>query len=346
MKSPMKCVLTGCVAAILMYAGWGKEGFIAARQLSEADFEAATVLQAKAAAAPGSALRAEGSGFSIDKGTNSFKLGANTKTVAITGENGSIELKQGSGKVIEVHTTVFVTGASRLEAQSIADKSGIKVSQGSVLEIKTYSGTDGISSRNPPSIHVTVTLPQGVKTDLQAELNNGNIVLSNVTSAGTIQLTSQNGQITAKGSGSDLSVQTDNGMVDVSDAKKSVKISVINGNIRAERISGALDMETTSGNLSAEDAFSSIEAVSVAGNIHIASGKVGGNWNVSNTAGNVYLAWPGQADVQVDASTSFGKPQTDFPLTVSGGRISGTLGAGTYDIHASSLAGLSLMNNN
>ena len=346
MKNSMKYVLTGCAAVMLLYAGWGKEGFISARQLSEADFDAVPALQARATAAPGTALTASGSGFSVDKGTRSFKLGADTRTVVITGENGSIELKQGRGKDIEVHTKVFVTGASRLEAQSIADKSGIKVSQGAVLEIKTYSGTDGISSRNPPSIHVTVTLPQGVKADLQAELSNGNITLSNVTSAGSIELTSQNGQITAKGSGSELSIQTDNGRVDVSDAKKCVKISVINGNIRAERISGALDMEVTSGNLSAEDAFSSIEAISVAGNIHIASSKVGGNWNVSNTAGNVSLAWPKQADVEVDASSSFGKPETDLPLTVKGGRISGTLGAGTYHIKASSLAGLSLMNNN
>lgn len=343
MKGSMKCVLTGCMAGILLFAGWEKEGFVAARQLSEADFEAVPVLQAKAAQA--SVLSADGSGFSVDKGTASIELGADTKTVSITGENGSIELKQGSGKQIEVHTTVFVNGVSRLEAQSIADKSGIKVSRGKVLEIKTYSGKSGTSS-NPPSIHVTVNLPQGVKADLQAELNNGNIVLSNVTSTGMIRLSSQNGRITAKGSGSDLSIQTDNGMVDVSDVKKSVEAAVINGNIRAERIAGALDMETTSGNLSAEDAYSSIEAVSVAGNIHIASGKVGGNWNVSNTAGNVYLAWPGQADVQIDASTSFGRPETDFPLTVKGGRISGTLGAGTFRIKASSLAGLSLMNNN
>ena len=146
--------------------------------------------------------------------------------------------------------------------------------------------------------------------------------------------------------GSELTLHTDNGVVTLAGAGKSAAASVVNGNIDATNVTGPLDIRTVNGNLTVKNAYSSIKAESVAGNIHIETSKVGGHWGVSNTAGNVYLAWPEKADVQVEAGTTFGKPETDFPLTVKGGRVSGTIGAGTYRIEASSLAGLSLQHSN
>ncbi|MNB99475.1 hypothetical protein D3C75_467550 [compost metagenome] len=241
---------------------------------------------------------------------------------------------------------MVVDHASRIEAEAAAAKSGIKIQDGKELSIKTYGEAGGGGSRYNISIHLTVTLPKTVKASVQAELNNGNVLLSKVTADGPIILSSDNGNITVKESGSSLTLHTDNGEVTITGAKKSAAVSVVNGNIDATKVTGPLDIQTVNGNLTVKDAYSSIQAESVAGNIHIESSKVGGHWDVSNTAGNVSLAWPEQADVQVEASATFGEPETDFPLTVKGGRVSGTIGAGTYRIEASSLAGLSLQHSN
>lgn len=340
MKRSVKMTAAGFAAAVLLYAGSGSGSGVLARQLDEAVFEAKPAGEVKTPVT----VEVTGSGYSFDKGTTSIKLGADTKMIAITGVNGSIELKQGSGTQIEVHTRVVVDHASRIEAEDIAAKSGIKVQEGKELSIKTYG--EAASSRYNISIHLTVTLPKAVKSGVKAELNNGNVRLSKVTADGTITLAADNGNITAKESGSELNLHTDNGVVTLSGAGKSAAASVVNGNINATKVTGPLDIRAVNGNLTVEDAYSSIKAESVAGNIHIETSKVGGHWDVSNTAGNVYLAWPEKADVQVEASATFGKPDTDFPLTVKGGRVSGTIGAGTYRIEASSLAGLSLQHSN
>ncbi|AIQ50811.1 DUF4097 family beta strand repeat-containing protein [Paenibacillus sp. FSL R7-0331] len=341
MQKFMKIAVAGFTAALL-YAGSGFGREVLARHLNEADFEAKQAAQAVTAVV----VKATGSGFSFDKGMTSIEMGTDTDIIAITGVNGSIELKQGSGKQIEVHTTVVVDHASRIEAEAAAAKSGIKIQDGNELSIKTYGEATGGGSRYNTSIHLTVTLPKTVKAGVQAELNNGNVLLSKVTADGPIILSSDNGNITVKESGSSLTLHTDNGEVTITGAKKSAAVSVVNGNINVNKVTGPLDIRTVNGNLSVEDAYSSIKAESVAGNIHIESSKVGGHWDVSNTAGNVSLAWPEQADVQVEASATFGEPETDFPLTVKGGRVSGTIGAGTYRIEASSLAGLSLQHSN
>lgn len=342
MKKSVKITAAGFAAAVLLYTGSGFGSGVLARQLDEAVFEAKPAGQVKTQVK----AEATGSGFSFDKGTTGIKMGADTEMIVITGVNGSIELKQGSGTQIEVHTKVVVDHVSRTEAEAIAAKSGIKVQEGKELSIKTYSETARAGTRYNTSIHLTVTLPKAVKSGVKAELNNGNVRLSKVTAGGTITLAADNGNITVKESGSELILHTDNGVVTLSGAGKSAAASVVNGNIDATKVTGPLDIRTVNGNLSVEDAYSSIKAESVAGNIHIESSKVGGHWEVSNTAGNVSLAWPEQADVQVEAGTTFGKPETDFPLTVKGGRVSGTIGAGTYRIEASSLAGLSLQHSN
>ncbi|CAM4429464.1 DUF4097 family beta strand repeat-containing protein [Paenibacillus typhae] len=340
MKKSVKMTAAGFAAAVLLYAGSGFGSEVLARQLDEAVFEAKPAGQVKTPVA----VEVTESGYSFDKGTTGIKLGADTEMIVITGVNGSIELKQGSGTQIEVHTKVVVDHASRTEAEDIAAKSGIKVQEGKELSIKTYG--EAASSRYNISIHLTVTLPKAVKSGVKAELNNGNVRLSKVTAGGMITLAADNGNITAKESGSELNLHTDNGVVTLSGAGKSAAASVVNGNIEATKVTGPLDIRTVNGNLTVKDAYSSIKAESVAGNIHIETSKVGGHWDVSNTAGNVSLAWPEQADVQVEASATFGKPETEFPLTVKGGRVSGTIGAGTYRIEASSLAGLSLQHSN
>ncbi len=283
-------------------------------------------------------------GFSFDKGTTRVPLPAGTESVSIKNTNGNIEIKQGTGAEIEIHTTVVVDQATAEEAQDIADKTGIKVSGGANLEIKGYSAP--YRNLHYPSLELTVTLPQDMKADLQADTENGNLSLSKVSSAGKIKLSSVNGNITAAGSPQGISLHTVNGNVNVSEAKAGVDISLTNGNVIAGQIAGALEVETTNGNLRVKDARAAVEAVTVSGNIHVESQKVGGNWKITSRAGNVELAWPESAGVVVDAKSSFGEIRTDFPLTVKNHKASGSMGAGTYQIDAQSLAGISLMKKN
>ncbi|OKP81526.1 hypothetical protein A3844_26110 [Paenibacillus helianthi] len=279
--------------------------------------------------------------YSFDKGITRVDVPEGTESISIANTNGKIEMKQGNGKDIEIHTTVVVNQATAEEARTIADKAGVKVSRGAQLEIKNYSEPYG--NIHYPNLELTVTLPKGMKADLQAKTKNGNLSLSDVSSTGKIKLSSVNGNVTAFGPPKDISLHTVNGNVEVSEAKANVDISLTNGNVKAEQIAGTLVAETTNGNLTVKDALAAIEAVTVAGNIHVESRKVGGDWRVTSTVGDVELAWPENAGVVVDAKSALGEMDTDFPLTVKNHKISGKIGQGTYQIHAQSMAGLSLM---
>lgn len=335
LKRSMKCLLAGLslVIMVLIYTGWGGPGLIFARQLSEADFKTTPLVRAKATAA----------GFSFDKGMTSISLADNIQSVAIKNRNGSIEIKQSNGSTIEIHTTVVVDQAGEKEASAVAEKTELRVKEGKALDIEAYSERYGRNHHKEASIHLTVTLPKKLAADLQANVSNGNISLSKVLSIGRVKLSSANGNVDAKGIGNNITLRSDNGTIHVSDAEQAVQATVMNGDIVANQIAGPLGMETMNGNLSSKEAGSTIEAVSSTGNIRIESRKVGGNWAVSSNVGNVYLAWPGSAEVEVDGKTAFGEPQTDFPLAVKNNHVTGTVGKGTYRIEASSMAGLSLM---
>lgn len=216
MQKMMKIAVTGFAAAALLYAGSGFGREVLARNLNEADFEVKQAEQAKIPVA----VEQTGAGFSFDKGTTSINPDTDPDMIAVTGVNGSIELEQGSGKQIEVHTTVVVDHASRTEAEAIAAKSGIKVQSGKELSIRTYSEPARAGSRYSTSIHLTVKLPKTVKGSIKAALNNGNVLLSKVTAGGSITLGSDNGNVVAKDSGSDLILHTDNGGVVITGVKE------------------------------------------------------------------------------------------------------------------------------
>lgn len=342
-----RLITSASLAAVLMYMGIVDGGSAGARPLTEADFESAPAQASVSAPAAAVSLQTAGkktgTGYSFDKGITRVSLPAGTQSVSIANTNGTIEIKQGNVKEMEVHMTVTVHQATAEEAKAVADKAGMKVSKGADLEIRTYSESYG--NWRYPSLDLTLTLPQGMKAELQAETENGNLSLSKVSSTGRIELAAVNGNISASGIGNALKLHTVNGNVQVSEAKDRVEVTVTNGNVKAEQIAGALTLKATNGNLSVKDALAAVEAVTVAGNIHVKSRKVGGDWKVTTAVGNVELAWPGNAGVVVDAESAFEEIETDFPLTVKNHRASGKLGAGTYQIRAKSMAGLSLMQN-
>ncbi|MHA6531706.1 DUF4097 family beta strand repeat-containing protein [Paenibacillus sp. BAC0078] len=350
MKNTWKLLLTGAtVATVVFYIG---NGAAESRQVVESVFEFSAPVPASKPLPTAAAVtvssqavtRTSLGGYSFDKGTTRVNVPSSTQSVSIANTNGTIDIQEGNVKDIEIHMTVDVDQASKEEAKRAADKTGMRVSKGAKLEIKTYSEPYG--NLHYPSINLTVTLPQKLKAALEVKEENGNLTLSKLSNTGKIKLSTVNGNIEASGIENDISLHLVNGNVDVSDAEASVTISLTNGNVEANQITGPLEMKITNGDLTARNALSTIEAAAVSGSVDIASKKVGGNWKVSTTFGDVELAWPGSADVQVDAKSSFGEIETDFPLTVKNHKATGKIGKGTYRIDVQSMAELSLLKMN
>lgn len=120
----------------------------------------------------------------------------------------------------------------------------------------------------------------------------------------------------------DLSVETHNGGISISDVNGKIDFSAVNGGVSLKRIGGAVRGSTTNGGLSIE--------------------LSGDRWDgetldVSTTNGGVVMAVPENYSARVETGTVNGSVNVDFPVTVQGKiskQVALNLGAGGATVKA------------
>ncbi|ANS76461.1 hypothetical protein AWM70_19345 [Paenibacillus yonginensis] len=282
--------------------------------------------------------------FTFDKGVMTEEITSKLKKVAISNENGTVQLKQGTGTQLEIHTIIEVGKATQEEAKSLAAQSEVQVKQErrQNLTISASTRSSKSQSGHEVSIHMIISLPQTFKADLKGKIGNGDVVISDLPETGKIKWVTDNGSQTISRVGADLTLQSGNGRIQVQDARRNVKAEVSNGQIEAVQVGGALDTKISRGQLVVQEAASTVKAAVETGNIAIASSQVGGNWQVSSEVGDIRLAWPKEASVKVAAAASLGQVYSDFDLKLNKNRASGSLNKGKYSIKASTLGQIQL----
>lgn len=139
-------------------------------------------------------------------------------------------------------------------------------------------------------------------------------------------------------------VSGDTTLVGVSGA---VRADTVSGNLEAQSVTGDLRYNSVSGDLTVIDgAGSSVRADSVSGDMVIDIDRAGKPTDIRLTtvSGEVAIRLPHPADAQVEANTASGAVSNAFEdLRVSGGwgskKITGTLGAGTGSLKATTVSG-------
>lgn len=139
-------------------------------------------------------------------------------------------------------------------------------------------------------------------------------------------------------------ISGDTTLVGVSGA---VRADTVSGNLEAQSVTGDLRYNSVSGDLTViEGAGSSVRAESVSGNMVIDLDPAGRPTNIRLTtvSGEVAIRLPHPADAQVEANTASGAVSNAFDdLRVSGQwgakKITGTLGAGTGTLKATTVSG-------
>ncbi|MFF2405781.1 DUF4097 domain-containing protein [Streptomyces sp. NPDC058092] len=126
-----------------------------------------------------------------------------------------------------------------------------------------------------------------------------------------------------------------------------VRAETVSGSVEAQAVTGELRFQTVSGDLTVvEGAGASVRAESVSGNMVLdldPSGKPT-DIRLNTVSGEVAIRLPHPADATVEANTTSGTLSNGFEdLRVSGQwgakRITGTLGAGTGQLRATTLSG-------
>jgi hypothetical protein len=126
----------------------------------------------------------------------------------------------------------------------------------------------------------------------------------------------------------DLNLNTHNGAITISDVRGQIHFDVKNGDVHLKRVAGDVSGATVNGAIQVE----------LAGAIYD-----GRQLEVSTRNGAVTVAMPNYYSAHVQAETSSGGIQSDFPLTVTGNlrprRLDTNLGSGGPLIHISTVNG-------
>ncbi len=119
---------------------------------------------------------------------------------------------------------------------------------------------------------------------------------------------------------------------------------VVNGGVTARGLTAPALAQSANGSIEVETS-SWAEASTVNGSITARIGATGwsGDLDFETVNGAITVELPGDASLEVDASTVNGSMNTDFPLTVRGRwgprRMSGTVGQGGRTLSMSSVNG-------
>lgn len=262
---------------------------------------------------------------SFDKGVTVVPMRDPERPVVISNVNGNITLTEGPVADIEVKAVVYVDVSDRKQAEELADRSSIQVTEGSRTEITAHGESYGFVNLRKPRIDMIVTFPQGRNlSSLELDLTTGSVRMERLTVPADIRMEVTNGEITGE--------QIDG----------TLHVKLINGDIRLFGLERDAELEIVNGEMEVADPQAALSAKTVNGDIEIRSATIGGDWTVNSTMGDLTLAWPEGAGVNVKAKSSFDHVDTAWPLSVSEHEASGKLGSGDWQITAETNAKITL----
>ncbi|MEK8132261.1 DUF4097 family beta strand repeat-containing protein [Paenibacillus filicis] len=302
-------------------------------------------------------------GKSFDKGTTVIPAGAEIKQIKLTNTNGKLRIKPGNVPQIEVELTVYVNSDKEEEAASIAEASRLEHRiSGETLEISTVPAEYGFKlfGKRKPRMDLIVTVPAELRADWDVSLTNGQIEASKLLlqraftaegvnaeilvreMVGTISLKATNGQLKTQKTEGSLSMEVSNGILEAADHTGGAKLKSTNGESTLSRHSGDVDIEIANGAIQADGNLKRVRTEGASASVKLRTSQVEGDWDVTTKHGKVELMLPAAGSYTFEGTGGFGSMHTELPFQISKTSMTGTLGSGTYKVHAATKGALSV----
>ena len=289
--------------------------------------------------------------------------------VEVSAGSGGIEVRTGASGRIEVNARVragdwgsgwFSRGGLSAEERVRRVEANPPIQQsGNIVRIGYFSNDD---SRDGVSISYTLTIPAA--SNLIAKTGSGSVQIAGV--SGNVEAHSGSGSVTSKDLGSGFRASTGSGSITVDGVNGAFHGSSGSGSIRATGIGSAITARTSSGSIDiAQTGSGRVEASSSSGSVRLRGvrggldastssggltihGELAGDWRISASSGSVNINLPQNQGFELDANSSSGSIDVDFPVTVTGkvGRrtLRGTAQGGGPLLHVrTSSGGISIL---
>lgn len=249
--------------------------------------------------------------------------------------SGRIEVRAGSGGTIQIEGRIRANDGwgnrgtlsadervRRLEANPPIEQ------QGNVVRIGHIEDED---LRQGVSISYTLTVPagsnmrsrtgsgsqefQGVTGNLDVSTGSGSLTFTN---AGTVRASTGSGSIEADGVRGSFEARSGSGAIKATGVGGAITAKTGSGSIALVQAgSGDVQVSSGSGSVNVQGVKGGLQASTASGRITV-QGELAGDWRLSTSSGGVDIDLPAGQGFQLDATTSSGRIETDFPVTVTG----------------------------
>ncbi len=265
--------------------------------------------------------------------------------------NGSGMKRHRWGMFVAVLAILAVTGSA--DAQSGPRErvdTTFTLERGGTLSVSLYSGSAKVTGTSGSEVRVRGTIDGGdlrvrgransVRVELDHGMPRGGADLDISVPIGTrVVLEGFSSPFSVRGVKGDVSVETLNGSIVVTDAAGKVsaesvtgdiEIDGVAGDVRAESVSGSVTLKNVDGDIATESVSGPVDIVS-ANSARVRAETVGGslsydgtieplgNYSFATHSGRLTLAVPANAGATVQLETFSGTVDSDFPVTLESG---------------------------
>jgi len=256
--------------------------------------------------------------------------------VEIMSGSGSIEVRQGTAGRVEIRARIRAgdwgwsrSGLSAQERVKRVEANPPVEQQGNTVRIGDIKDAD---LRDGVSISYDVTVPpgtalrsksgsgsqriEGVDGDLVVSTGSGSVNVRR--SGGRVRASTGSGGVTAQDVGGAFEASTGSGSIDGMGVKGPISARTSSGSIEVTQTGGGdVEASSSSGSIKVRGVQGGVRASTTSGSLAI-EGQMARDWRLSSSSGHVTVSVPPNQGFELDASSSSGRIDTDFPIAVSG----------------------------
>jgi DUF4097 and DUF4098 domain-containing protein YvlB len=253
-------------------------------------------------------------------------------------------------------TTVAVRSGARLEVGNFAGT--VRIRPWGRAQIRVQADYDraridvdatptGVSVRARPrrgegDVDFTISVPVG--TPLEVHGVSADVDVRGVN--GEAQLESISGGVTLEGGSGEVTVQSVSGDVSATGVRGRLEIASTSGDVIVRQLRGNLNARSVSGDVSLDGVDGTdVGAGTVSGDIEFGGPiRESGRYRFESHSGDVTVRPEGDLNATVSVSTFSGDLESDWPITLAGGRMrprewEGTVGTGGARVSLESFSG-------
>lgn len=272
-----------------------------------------------------------------DEQTIVLRAGSSEK-LRVANAWGDVTINGSDEDQIEVEASISAWAGSEEAADQRLQEVNVALVDEDGWVIRADSG-DGRSVR----IDYEITVPRSFS--VTASTGSGDVRLEDLNGSHTVSTASGDVEVSSIGTdpGFRQQISTRSGDVVGASILGQTTVSSLAGDVEINGLRGHLTVAASSGDVSVTEGVGSVEAKSLSGDVEVELEAVGSEpIVVTALSGDVHLALPESAAVELEAKTAAGETTVDLDLDNagrSGKKITGTRNGGGLRVEVSTLAG-------